>query len=558
MVKQRQHEARDRANWQTCQTLLNCYIREVANENSDRCEIDSRTGVFKISFAASEISLSGQMRFSPMGEHDYLSIRVSSGEPLTSAELARWIVKEVRSGFDGITDEMESDFVRRVANSCSNIALFVAERGVVPVDNYLASEQSLLFGHPFHPYPKNTIGFEADDVKRFAPELRASFQLCYLAVHKEAFHEEWLPSADRIGPHPSVLAHAREMLGEAAGDYRLLPVHPWQYEHIHSVQAIKERMEEGVIVPLGSCGPMAYPTSSVRTVYVPDMKCNVKLPLDIQITNLKRNNTREQMRRTMDAAFYLQQAGCFEQEPHIFAASEEGVLGCRLGDEAVESLLTVAFRPVHYDPASTYVLASLVETPAGEGPSRLSCIMASSQVETWVRRYLDLSLLPIVRTAEEKGIHFEAHLQNSLLTVRNGMPDTFLIRDLEGVSVERDHALSGWDTSGPLFYSREQARARTTYYFMVNHLGSLLHAIARDMGAEETSLWAIVREKLEQELASSGNDYARFLLTTDVFRAKRNLASCLAGRGETPSFADVRNPMTIRESERIEDDRQYV
>ncbi|MFD0672084.1 IucA/IucC family protein [Cohnella sp. GCM10027633] len=555
--QRRRHDALDRAVRQTCRSLLNCYIRELAGEAPGLFSVDARTGAYELAFPASGVSLSGTMRYSPMGEHDYDSCRVKGGCPLTDGELAGWIAKEARERIGGITDEMEEEFAKRVADSRDNIALFVRERGSARIVDYLSSEQSLLFGHPFHPYPKNTIGFSNADVMRYAPELRASFRLCYFAVRKHAYREEWLAGVRRIGHPRGALDRAREAFGGDASDHGLLPVHPWQYGRLLSLPAIRRSIREGVLVPLGGCGPIAYPTSSVRTAYVPDMNCNLKLPLDIRITNLTRNNTREQMRRTMDAAAYLRLAGCFADEPHTFVASEEGVQGCALGDEALESLLTVAYRPVAFDPASTYVLASLVEAPIADEPPRLGRVMERDEAERWLRRYLDISLLPLARIADSRGIHFEAHLQNSLVVVRDGMPESFIVRDLEGVSVERDLALPGADVGGPLFYSREQARARTVYYFVVNHLGSLLRAIARDMGADESRLWAIAREKLEQQRNATGNEFARYLLSADAFPAKRNLASCLAGHGETPSYAAVRNPMTSKESENSEARHQY-
>jgi siderophore synthetase component len=273
------------------------------------------------------------------------------------------------------------------------------------------------------------------------------------------------------------------------------------------------------------------------------MRCNIKLSLDIQITNLKRNNTKEQMRRTLDAARYLRRSRGFAQEPHTRIAFEEGVCCCAFEEEQATAWLTVAYRPIRFDTTATYVLSSLVEPPVRGEPVRLLSVMEPNYVEAWFRRYLDISLRPIVRIAEEQGIHFEAHLQNALLTVKDGMPDTFIIRDLEGVSVEREKAGEQEDTSGPLFYEREQARARTAYYFFVNHLGSLIHAIARDMSSDETYLWGIVREALAEEYESGGNEFAGELLAADAFYAKKNMTSCLAGNSETPDYVPVINRM---------------
>ncbi|MDG0809782.1 IucA/IucC family protein [Cohnella rhizosphaerae] len=545
--EQRRLEAEELANRQTCKILLNCYIRERCCEHPALFNAASGGRAFAVDFPASGVRLTGRLSmYAATGEHEYGHF---DGREPTSAELAGWIVAELRREDASVTDEQAADFMDKVAGSCRNMALFAGRAKPARDFDYLSSEQSLLFGHPFHPFPKNMSGFTAADVSRFAPELGNGFPLCYMAVRGKLYREEWLSGRRTVEPQGSVVKRAREKLGDAADEYGLLPVHPWQYEHVLGIPAVEAAIARGDVVPLGGCGPMAYPTSSVRTVYVPDMRCNIKLPLDIQITNLRRNNTREQMRRTMDAAAYVRDSGCFGREPHTRIASEEGVCGCAFGDESLEALLTVAYRPVLFDTKTTYVLSSLAEAPAGEGPSRLSQVMDRRRAEPWFRRYLDISLLPLVRAAEEKGIHFEAHLQNALLTVRDGMPETFIVRDLEGVSVDRDLAARGANPTGPLFYDKAQARARTDYYLIVNHLGSFIHAIARETGLEEMGLWSVVRESLAREYARTGNAYARHLLTADVLYAKKNMASCLAAHGESPSYVPLKNLLKSKGSE---------
>ncbi|MFC5703309.1 IucA/IucC family protein [Cohnella faecalis] len=498
---------------------------------------------YTISFPASDIALSGKLSFySAIGEHEYDHYRVNNGQELYYAHLVQWIVKELRQ-HSFITTEKEEDFSNKIANSYRNLALFLEHSAHSRVRDYLSSEQSLLCGHPFHPFPKNTMGFSEDDVRTFCPELHASFRLCYAAVRKDIFREEWVSEQRRIELHESVKTHARQALQEQSEGYEILPIHPWQYEHVQTIGIVKDYIRERKIVLLGSCGPLAYPTSSVRTVFIPDMKCNIKLSLNIQITNMTRNNNKEQMRRTLDAAGYLKRRDCFAKEPNTQIAYEEGVCTCHFDDDETTKLFTIAYRPIAFDTTSTYVLSSLVEAPVRGAPSRLFSLMDRRHVDRWFRQYLAISLLPIVRIAEEKGIHFEAHLQNALLTVKNGMPHTFIIRDLEGVSVNREKAEEAADTAGPLFYSKEAAWARTSYYFVVNHLGSFIHAMARDARVEEEHFWEIVRDVLVQEYEKSGNEYVRHLLTADAFYAKKNLMSCLAGNSEAPSYVPVNNIM---------------
>lgn len=563
-------ESLEQANRHTCKLLLNCYIRELAQEREDDIALNADTLDYAVAFPVCGVTVFGKLAYySAAGEHEYESIRRSGANGANGAnghveygELVQWIIRELPSEGLGtgqgapaddnrITDEQARSFAEKVDNSCRNLALFIERAAELEVFDYRTSEQSLIYGHPFHPFPKNSRGFSERDVRTFSPELRTSFRLGYFAVRKDVFRDEWVAEDKKVPPHESVQAHLRHTLGDKSGEYAPLPVHPWQYKHVLGLSEVQDYVREGKLVPLGGLGPLVYPTTSVRTVYVPDMNCNIKLSLSMQITNLIRTNSDEQMRRTLDASRYLLRHGCFGPDSPTWIAYETGISTCRFADEKLTRQFTIVYRPIEFDPASTYVLASLVEAPQPGRPSRLMSMLGGSgqsgQADRWFARYLELSLLPLVRVAWEKGIHFEAHLQNTLLTLRDGMPEAFIIRDLEGVSVESGKAAKGpgtaqeQDLSGPLFYSREQAWARTSYYFIVNHLGSLIHAMARDAGVPETHFWTIVRETLRRECERSGNAFAKHLLTAGTFYAKRNMLSCLKGSGEAPAYVPVGN-----------------
>ena len=238
--------------------------------------------------------------------------------------------------------------------------------------------------------------------------------------------------ADKIDLHQHLASHEWPVSKEKLAMYGLLPIHPWQYAYISSLDEVQSYIVEEKVLLLGSAGPLVYPTSSVRTVYVPDWNCNIKLSLNMQITNMIRTNSAEQMRRTLDASSYVWLQGCFDAEPHTHIAYETGVATCRFDDEELTSLFTVAYRPIEFDADNTYVLSSLVESPLPGAPSRLVTMLCGKQehddavnrdkVTQWLSRYLTCSLLPLVRAAGEKGIHFEAHLQNTLVTLKQGMP----------------------------------------------------------------------------------------------------------------------------------------
>lgn len=573
-------EAEQQAHEHSCKLLMNCYIRELALEKADDIRINPNTLTYAVAFRSSGVTVTGQLSYySAMGEHEYLSME-SGGEAVHYRDLVGWITSELigdgeqgaNSGQHGMlksavqmkssvevdiaqplgesTNRVEvayaRDFAQKVDNSVGNLALYIEQAAGLDIRDYRTSEQSLLYGHPFHPFPKNSKGFSEQDVQKYSPELRTSFQLCYIAVRQDVYLQEWVDDEAMMDLHELLRSHVQPILKEKSEMYGLLPVHPWQYAYISRLTEIQHYFQDEKLILLGSAGPTVYPTSSVRTVYVPAWNCNIKLSLNMQITNMIRTNSAEQMRRTLDASRYVRQHDCFGAEPNTHIAYETGVATCAFEDEELTSLFTIAYRPIEFDPANTYVLSSLVEAPLPGTRSRLMTMLGGGRdiAERWMDRYLACSLLPIVRAAGEKGIHFEAHLQNTLVTLEDGLPVDFIVRDLEGVSVDEE-LIREQDcaASDLLFYSRENAWARTSYYFIVNHLGSLIHVLARDVNVPEEHFWKQVREVLVEELERTGNAYVQHLLTTEAFLAKQNLVSCLRGISQTPAYVPVSNVM---------------
>ncbi|MEW4369757.1 IucA/IucC family protein [Paenibacillus kandeliae] len=628
IISKPQPDCLHQAGQHACKLLLNCYIREWRDQRPQQIVVDEAAMAAVIRFPHSGMIVKAELAYySAVGEHEYASLLWSSDgstekvtmekaasqlptesswideatsgkyvpaqesaffpthqsadadeqpSALSYDQLLRWMIAEL-SAAQNVEIDAVQQFMSRVDNSVRNMALYMqhAQRKQNEVHDYRTSEQGLVCGHPFHPFPKSTVGFHSEDKQRFSPELGASFQLCYMAVHRDCYSTEWVDEQTEIQFTQALETLLQDILrtqsDRIADDYALLPMHPWQYEHVQQLLDVQQYIKQRLLIPLGAAGPLAYPTSSVRTVYVPDMNCNMKLPLNIQITNLTRNNSQEQMQRTLEAARYVLDRDGFADEQGTHIAYEKGIGTCTFIDEQITCLFTVAYRPITFDPACTYVLSSLVESHVPGGMSRLVKMleeqvqkqesaeaeaehhpsqMLIQQAERWLQKYLELSLLPIVRIAEREGIHFEAHLQNTLVTLYEGMPKQFILRDLEGVSVEEQHGRQHLLQSKQpqyLFYDQQSARNRTTYYFIVNHLGSLIHVLARDTGCREQHYWRIAQAVLKRELEETGNSFADYLLQADAFLAKQNLRSCLRGHGDTPDYVYVTNQLKSTE-----------
>ncbi|MDD9272217.1 IucA/IucC family protein [Paenibacillus sp. GCM10023248] len=511
--------------------------------------------------------------YSAIGQHVYGAFFYEASpagffRELGVERLIALLLEELSLREKGAASEANKRIVKtRIENSLKKMSLYIEhylnlnqpQALEVGQAECVRSEQSLYNGHPFHPYPKCTEGFDFSELAAYSPELGASFQLHYFAVRKALVYEEWLDGEAGAVP-PSVILHARQQLGDAAGGYRLLPMHPWQADYMMQQPELHPMFAQRKIVSLGLCGPVVYPTSSVRTVWEPSGGYGYKLPLHVRITNLLRVNTHEQAERTMDAARVLHHIR-HEWQPGPFRIlSETGYSRVTMDGIAEEwaSSLTVIYRPMDLPNPFTYVLASLLESlPEQAEPKLIQAIRRSGSgqlpdLREWLAGYLRISMLPLLHMLAEYGIAFEAHLQNSLVSLKGGMPDCFYVRDLEGVSIDRRKAAEAdWihtlvAAGSPVLYEESATWMRTKYYFFVNHLGSLIHTLAAYNREEEELYWRVVQTVLRQERSAADarlTTYIDDLLHGESLPAKANLTSCFLARGETPLFVDIPNPI---------------
>jgi L-2,3-diaminopropanoate---citrate ligase len=440
-------------------------------------------------------------------------------------------------------------------------------------DRFSAAEQSLVYGHPFHPAPKSSQGFSAEDLRRYAPEMGASFVLHYFAcapeivreasVGPDAADESWIPAGVREA--------AAQQLGPSRQHYRLIPCHPWQANHLKQWEDVQDLLNSGLLVDLGALGGNVYPTSSVRTVWDPRHPYFFKLPLNVRITHFIRVNPLDQLERTMDASrvlAFLANQMPFSAFTILLEAGYRTIAPAHVTAEQRERLTEsfgVIFRenPItapQDDEVPIVVAAALEQPPHAEVPPIIEAVrMAARQcphlswselLEKWLRQYLEMSLVPLLWLFVEHGVSMEAHVQNSMVTLRDGWPVHFYVRDLEGVSIGRTRARqqamfqNRLAEDSPVLYTEEEAWNRFKYYVVVNHLGHLIHTLACCGSTEETALWKIVAEVVHTSPAlQNGKDILLDLMRNEGLPAKANLISSFHQRGERPLYVTIPNPL---------------
>ncbi len=548
------------------QRLLNSFLRETGVHTA------AADAPLRVSLPESGAVLLGSLRYwSVLGHHTYgdefwvqhgsdAPTPVGHGElvALLLTELETFAVRAADSPSSG--QRRQAELAAQIDNSVVRTTHYL-ERGRPPRPGASDpraltrhAEQSLLFGHPFHPTPKSAEGFSAEDLAAYAPEMGVSFTLHYFAIAPEILVEDRVSSAPWVPAE--IQEQAERLLGAERAGHALLPVHPWQAGYLLQQDAVGALVADGGLVPLGPLGRPVYPTSSVRTVCDPGFTTSWKLPLHVRITNFVRNNPLEHVRRAVDAGRLLGALRGGWAHDGFEVLIETGYR--TIDDPALAADITVLYRenPFAIRNEAPHVVAGLLEDGSdGEEPAlirhirqatgRRQGLLPDDDVARWLRRYLEISLLPLLAVFSADGVSLEAHVQNSLLHLEDGWPARFSVRDMEGASVSRQRRAAAGSRDAlpidsPALVDDAEAWLRLKYYVLTNHLGHLVHILGRHTGVGEVRLWRVVQELVHD---APSDQYTADLLSSPVLPAKANLISRLAGRGERPLYVDVPNPL---------------
>ncbi|QLE71397.1 iron transporter [Streptomyces rectiverticillatus] len=506
-------------------TLLNCLLREVSGPEHQTAVTD---GHLLLRLPRCGVLLRvGLRRASLIGAHRFTGpVRTQcegTWTELTWQELAEHIHRELELR-TGVRNE---EFLGQVAASHAGVtAALAAPRGAAGPDAYMDSEQSLLFGHRFHPTPKARTG-APEDWGRYAPEARARFPLHHLAVRREHVRQEAaadgaLAALDRQRPVPD--------------GYRLLPAHPWQYAMLREHPVLRAAVARGDVLDLGPGGEPFEPTASVRTLY--DGRDFLKFSLNIRITNCLRKNAEYELTGAVALTRLLEPvaADLAARFPGAGLLREPAYRTLDLGSRELAEGFGVIVREglgARLAPGVTGLLAAAVADEYPTGGAHLGGLLRGggpAEALAWWKAYLALLVPPVLAAYFDHGVVLEPHLQNVVLGVgADGMPRQVLFRDLEGTKLLPGHhaaALAALpaDVARPLTYDRERGWDRVVYCLVVNHIAEMLAALADRHPRLEPELWTAVRRILADRAAAHGNPpLLRALVAGVPLPAKANL-----------------------------------
>uniref|UniRef100_A0A915DY88 Uncharacterized protein n=1 Tax=Ditylenchus dipsaci TaxID=166011 RepID=A0A915DY88_9BILA len=303
-------------------------------------------------------------------------------------------------------------------------------------------------------------------MKKYSPELGASFQLHYFAIHSSLIQS--------LKQQKNVYKKLSKLRANAN--------HPWQANFLLQHPSLKKHLDSQDVIYLGALGQTVMATSSVRTVWLPQSNLFLKLSIDVRITSFIRNNPMDEMERAIDASKIIINHKINEQYPDLMILPELEAKTVKIPE--LESSFGILYRagltPEVLE--NTRMLGGLVEENENYEIPLLSIIQQAAPNQIYNRKTRKTSLL--------SGGN-KAHMQNSLMEFKNGYPHRLILRDMEGISIvpemiEDDSSISEDST---VWFSQKDAWTFLKYYLVINHIAHLISAIARVTVIEESELW---------------------------------------------------------------------
>lgn len=307
-----------------------------------------------------------------------------------------------------------AEFADDVAESVRNLALSragaaavwpevtgnVFEWAAALPDPLVFFEQSIVDGHPKHPLKRTRRGMSVEEQLAYAPEHRPEVGLV------------WQP-----------LPRGFDGIAWPFGE---LPLHPWQHEHLAASFDLPPALPER---------ERALPLMSLRTFALPGRPgVHIKTSIDVQMTSAVRRVSHAARRNGPR----LSKALPIGYDGGGFAVLREACTVAALGPDGSPS------------PSFAAVVRQMPELPEGQIALPVAALtaptphprlflaeavaMSGLRPAEWWQRLVE-TLVPEPLRLAAQGIGLEAHGQNLLLVVEQGLPVGLLYRDFGGVRV---------------------------------------------------------------------------------------------------------------------------
>lgn len=380
---------------------------------------------------------------------------------------------------------------------------------------FAEAEQALLVGHAFHPAPKSHEPFNEIEARRYLPDFASRFPLRWFAVESTRIAGDSLNVSLRERLLRFAAQSAPELLGHFTDTCWLLPMHPWQAEHLLGQAWCQRLVENGSLQDLGEAGAQWLPTSSSRSLYSETNSDMIKFSLSVRLTNSVRTLSVKEVKRGMRLARLAKTERWQTLQaryPTMRVMQEDGWAGLRDENGVVqeESLMALRVNLLFDTPdTQTNVLVSLTQAAPDGGDSLLAAAVRrlsqrldlplAQAARCWLDAYCDRVLLPLFSAEADYGLVLLAHQQNILVEMQQDFPVGLIYRDCQGSAWTE--GADGWlkeagETDVENRFGESQLLRYFPYYLLLNSTLAVTAALAAAGFDSEECLMARVRDAL--------------------------------------------------------------
>jgi siderophore synthetase component len=485
-----------------------------------------------------------------------------------------------------LSDDKTERFIAELKHTAIKQACsMTAKRGSGLKMGYNKQEAQLGDGHLYHPCYRSRMGFSLADHLTYGPEFAQAFSLVWLAIEKNLCDIHTLDDTDYAHFLKQELAvdelarltRAVASHGYNSADYYLIPAHPWHWENSLQVN-YAHWLADGKLVYLGTGSGQWLAQQSIRSLSSLEAhaRFNIKLPLAIANSSADRilsdhhvHNApviSQWLTRICAQDTYLNQHSRLEilrepigitLKPHVTRKDTYGLLGA-IWRQSPESILR------HGE--QIFPCTALTTLCSQQQPSNLKLEITpwleQHGTEIWVNALLSAMLPPFLHLMLAHGVLLEAHAQNTLLILKDGLPVGVAIRDLPGglhyiaghttneeqLSQLRQapgHRNAANASSGFAIHSISEARDYLLEVLLFIHLSELAHRLERFHDFSEARFWQLAARAVlayQAQVPQLADRFALFDLFTPEIQVER-LATRRLFASTTQHFHAAPNPL---------------
>ncbi|WP_310621592.1 IucA/IucC family protein [Flexibacterium corallicola] len=446
----------------------------------------------------------------------------------------------------GMSAATEATFLRELANTLRQDLVLLqrtkesAGEDILPLPAH--ERQSLLAGHPKAVANKGRLGWSIPDLEQYAPEYHRSFKLLWIAAKRGSCKiSESLDSNETDTLTQSLGSAEFNRLhtvlheqGLGLESHVLIPVHPWQWDHVIQQSHLVD-IQRGNLIMLGEFGDSYVSGPSLRTLVNIDRpgSPDIKVALTILNTSAYRGIPGKYIAKGGKLSLWLHdtvQADSFLKDKVLILQEQRGVWF----EHSIYAQAPHA--PYQHHESLGVIWRENVAKHLAEGQQ--ACLYAELlhedtkgiplavyhaqksglSIEDWLTQLFKVTAAPLYHFLAKYGVGFIAHGQNITVTMQNHVPVGIAIKDLQGDCAVVDQVFP--EHSSLSQDLRDNLPQKPAHYIIHDiqtaHFASLLRFFSAGLNRagiiDEETFYAVLGSVLQQYMAEHEALAERFAL----------------------------------------------